>query len=160
LRLGDELEHIRDFVNIEPHWTDVLRALLKLVLVTLSGVYFVARFFAQRTRLGFLASSFLVGPLLTTLFYVGLRFVGVKATEPVQWGFLLAGSLPGCVYLALHHGDRFQPGPGLDLSGTIAVVLVTAFFALLFRWKFATSRCETSPKICHKRHCNVSNPAR
>lgn len=92
------------FSEIESNLLNTTLALLKLLLIVGSGVYIVARYFAERSRIGFLATSFLVGTIINGVFYIFLSFLRINFGELFQFLFLVALSTPGIIFLMEPHG--------------------------------------------------------
>ncbi len=120
-----------DFLNIKATFLNVMMAFLKIILFCLSGIYWVRRFFSERTLPGFLVTSFLVGIVINTIIYVGLNFFNIYLTERIQFIYLFLMALPSV--LSLHKKPfvikrywKIRP------QEAICFLLIALFFSILF----------------------------
>lgn len=121
----------RDFLDIRPGLSTTLFAVSKLGLIVLAGVPVVSRFFALHTWPGFFASSFLLGSSFSTVLFLLLSFIGLRATELWQFGVLLLLSIPGCTLLIARPRRDMRGAERITVPCAFAILLTVILFSLL-----------------------------
>jgi hypothetical protein len=121
----------RDFLDIRPRLSTTLLAGGKLGLIVLAGVPVVSRLFALQTWPGFLASSFLLGSSLSTMLFLLLGFVGLRANELWQFGMLLLLAIPGCTLLTSRRVRDVRGTQRVTVPCVFAILLTVSLFSVL-----------------------------
>ncbi len=123
--------HLTDFTRIKSTFLNTFLALLKLTLIFTSGIYLVSKYFEERTRLSFFTTSFLVGTVISAIFYIFLSLIGINFTEIYQFLFLSMLSIPGIILLTKHRNSIKCFKESYSYS-RLAFILVGLFFGLIF----------------------------
>lgn len=129
--------HPMDFSEIESNLLNTTLALLKLLLIFGSGAYIVMRYFAERSRISFLATSFLVGTIINAVFYIFLSFLRINFGELFQFLFLGLLTTPGIIFL-IKQKRSIKYSKTTHSYQKKAFIIVSLFFAGLFIKNFFT----------------------
>ncbi len=131
------LLHLTDFTRIKSTFLNISLVLLKLLFIFILGVYFVSKYFQERSYLGLLTTSFLVGVTISATFYLLLSLIGINFTEPLQFVFLGMLSTPSILLLIKR--KSFINFPQYNHSyNSLFYVIVGLFFCFLFLKSMST----------------------
>lgn len=125
------LLHLTDFTRIKSTFLNISLALLKLLFIFTLGVYFVSKYFPERSYLGLLTTSFLVGVTISATFYLLLSLIGINFTEPLQFVFLGMLSTPSILLLIKRKSFINFPQDNHPYN-SLSYVIVGLFFCFLF----------------------------
>jgi len=125
------LLHLIDFTRIKSSFLNISLALLKLLFIFASGIYFVSKYFPERSYLGLLTTSFLVGVTINAIFYLLLSLIGINFTEPLQFVFLGMLSTPSVLLLIKRKKFINFPQDNHPYN-SLSYVIVGLFFCFLF----------------------------
>jgi len=125
------LLHLADFTRMKSTFLNISLALLKLLFIFISGIYFVSKYFPERSYLGLLTTSFLVGVTISAIFYLLLSLIGINFTEPLQFVFLGMLSTPGILLLIKRKSSMDFPQDNHPYN-SLFYVIVGLFFCFLF----------------------------
>lgn len=133
LKQGEKkaLLHLSDFTRIKGTFGNIFLALLKLLFIFTSGIYLVSKYSSERSYLGFLTTSFLVGVTISAIFYTLLSLIGINFTEPLQFVFLGMLSTPSIILLIKRKSFINFPQYNHPYN-SLSYVIVGLFFCLLF----------------------------
>jgi|GEM_PF-2950230 len=123
--------HLTDFTRIKGTFANIFLALLKLLFIITSGIYLVSKYSSERSYLGFLATSFLVGTTISAILYVLLSLIGINFTEPLQFIFLGMLSTPSILLLIKRKSFINFPQTNHPYN-SLSYVIVGVFFCFLF----------------------------
>lgn len=90
----------RDFISIPRAFAPLVLASVKLLLVVLSGAFFVRKWFSLNTIPGAFAASALLGMTINAVVFILLALLNVPASESLQYAILFALALPAVLDLA------------------------------------------------------------
>jgi hypothetical protein len=129
--------HPTDFTRIKGTFANIFLALLKLLLITTSGIYIVSNYSSERSYLGFLTTSFLVGATISAIFYLLLSLIRIDFTEPLQFVFLGMLSAPSIPLLIKRKSSMTFPQNSHPYNG-LSYLVVGVFFCFLFLKSMST----------------------
>ena len=121
----------RDFILIQPVFTNLVSALFKFLVMLASGLWIVRRWFRLKTLVGVLAASALMGLTVQAIVWIVLGLVNVLASEPVQLALLGVLALP-TLYDFFRQPPRIRFRFSLPLLGAAALALVVLAILFLF----------------------------
>jgi hypothetical protein len=123
--------HLTDFTRIKGTFANIFLALLKLLFIFTSGIYLVSKYSSERSYLGLLTTSFLIGVTISAIFYLLLSLIGINFTEPLQFVFLGMLSTPSVLLLIRRKSFINFPHYNHPYN-SLSYVIVGLFFCLLF----------------------------
>ena len=126
-----------DFTRIKGTFANIFLALLKLLLITTSGIYIVSNYSSERSYLGFLTTSFLVGATISAIFYLLLSLIRIDFTEPLQFVFLGMLSALSIPLLIKRKSSMTFPQNSHPYNG-LSYLVVGVFFCFLFLKSMST----------------------
>jgi len=129
--------HLTDFTRIKGTFANILLALLKLLFIIASGIYIVLNYSSERSYLGFLTTSFLVGVTISAILYVLLSLIGINFTEPLQFVFLALLSTPS-ILLLIKRKSLINFSQTNHPYSILSYLVLGSFFCLLFLKSMST----------------------
>jgi len=142
LRGGNNKNRSRliDYSDIKSTYLNSALALLKLLLIIMSGLFIALKCFQEQTPLGLFATSFLAGTTMVTVFYIFFSLMGINFTELFQFIFLGALSIPGIIFMTKYKGliNYFKNKQSHTYSKQ-GFIIVGLFFFLIFLKSFSTA---------------------
>jgi hypothetical protein len=130
----------RDFVLLPRRVEIIALAIVKFLLVVLSGAFWVRKFFQLTTTPGDLAASALLGMTLNAMLFIFLSLLNLPARELLQYAILVLLALPALVNLARRRPrvtlprTRAESLAAIAAIGALALILFLGISKPLMEW--------------------------